>query len=112
MLLAQLIRAHRADRSSKPSRADQVGQQDRRKLNRLRHHGPHSKKTSEQESVKQFSGVRRVDPLGCCARSVRGPEAPDPGTAASGRASGRARTGLTLASDEELVMFVLAALRC
>ena len=62
MLLAQLIGAHGTDRGSQPSRADQIGQQDRRKLNRLRHHGPHRTKTPEQQSVKQFSGARRVGP--------------------------------------------------
>jgi hypothetical protein len=37
VLFAQLICSHRAHRGGQASRADQVGQQDRRKLDRLRH---------------------------------------------------------------------------
>ncbi len=40
VLLAQLVRAYRAYRRREPSRSDQIGQQDRRKLNRLRHCSP------------------------------------------------------------------------
>ena len=40
MLFAQLIRPRGPYRVRKPRRADQIGQQDRLKLIRLRHHNP------------------------------------------------------------------------
>ena len=67
MLFAELVCAHRTYGGGKPGRADEIGQQDRCKLNRLRHQQPpRTLAQTDQQTTTRRRPDRlryRVDPV-------------------------------------------------